>query len=207
MVPPDILGTNVGHADALLPRASIPRFTDAEAIHVADFHVLDHLRWRDGNDLDCSLIDTGRREPIAQPQIVRPAWKGHRKSNCLLSFEGVDRRPQLVDIAETNLLAKIVRERNGLAVVVQDHRNVHFPAGLASDAGVNGERHAEQTMGPVQIAGQHFVADRRPRSFSRYFDVYAVLPIEPEFVSHHNRCAISQRNKTDLYLCLRTRAS
>jgi hypothetical protein len=63
-----------GEADALIDQLLVPRLADAEHVHRADFHVRDHLRRRhnDGRHIRVRIDPTGR-QPVAHPQIMRPA--------------------------------------------------------------------------------------------------------------------------------------
>ena len=46
MILPDLLGGDGGEADAVGDGARVPRLAHAEAVHLADLHVGDHLRRR-----------------------------------------------------------------------------------------------------------------------------------------------------------------
>src|SRR5207249_7237217 len=84
MVLPEILGCHRGEPDFVCNGARVPRLADAEAVHLADFHIGHHLSWWHGNQRDLFIrIDSPSAEVVTHPHRMRPWRKGHRESQRL----------------------------------------------------------------------------------------------------------------------------
>ncbi|MNE64096.1 hypothetical protein D3C80_1594850 [compost metagenome] len=71
MIRPDFLRGHGGETDIILNGALVPRFADAIAAHVADFHVHHHLRRRHDHIADIvKRMDPGVRQPVIEPHGV-----------------------------------------------------------------------------------------------------------------------------------------
>ena len=62
--------------------------------------------------------------------------------------------------------------------------------------------HAQQHVGEVVLAADHFVAHAGPARFFGRDDLYAVLLVNAEDGGHDDAGAVGQRDKTDLHLFL-----
>ncbi len=79
MIEPYLARSAGGEADALVHQLLVPRLAHTEGIHRSNFHVGNHLRWRnnDGGDFPVG-VDAACGQPVAQPEIVCPSGEGHR---------------------------------------------------------------------------------------------------------------------------------
>ena len=90
---PDFAGRTGGETDPLVDQLLVPRFADAEGVHIADLHIRHHLRGRNDDGRNVLVgINAGGGKPIAEPKIVGATGKGHRDLHFfalrLLGLEG-----------------------------------------------------------------------------------------------------------------------
>jgi len=116
-----------GEADLLVHELLVPRLADAEGVHVANLHVGHHLRRRNDDKVDVFVrIDATCRQPVAHPEIVRAAGKGHRDARRL-SGRLLGREPLLerTGVQLDPSVGIFLRDRDALAVFVQIEERVH----------------------------------------------------------------------------------
>ena len=97
------------------------------------------------------------------------------------------------------LFGQRLRQRDGLAVVVQGHQHSHVLLRTA-DAEVHAVDQSVQHMRHVEFAIDQLVAHASPGGFLRRDDLDAVLLVEAKHRGHHHRCAIGQRDEADAHL-------
>ena len=201
MVLPDLLRGDGREADAVGDRARVPRLADAVAVHLADLHVRDHLRRRDGDEGDVAVgIDAAGAEPVAHPHRVRAGRVRHRERHrgaLGLGLEG--ERLELLRRLDALLEERLV-QRDGLAVPVEVHGNDHRLHRRALEAHGRRVGHPEQHVGGLVLAERQPVANDRPRRFLRDRRLDAVLLEEAELVRHDDRRAIGERDDAEAHL-------
>ena len=198
MVLPDLLRRHGGETDAVLDGAVVPRLPDAEAVHLVHLHVRDHLRRRDGDQVDVAIgMDAARCEPVAQPHRVRAGRKRHRKGQRIAGGLGLFRqRLDLCGGARTDSLQLVV-EGDRLPVAIEqpwDHHRLHR---RTRQPHRRGERHAEEHVRGVVLTQRQLVADDGPRRFLRDGGVDAELLEVAELVRDHDRRAVGQRDDAE----------
>ncbi len=200
MILPQLLGGHRGETDAVGNGASVPGLAHAEAVHLVDFHVRDHLRGRNGDERDVTVwVNAARREPVAGPHRVGAGREGHRERHrgpCSLRL--VHQRLDGGGGARPRLLQLVV-ERDRLAVAVEQPGNHHRLHRRSRQPHRRRERHAEEHVGRVILAERELVPDHRPRRFFRDDRGDAEFLEEAELVRHDDRRAIGERDdaKTD----------
>jgi hypothetical protein len=180
VVQPQVLGGQVGEADALLDGDRVPGLAHAVPLHVAGLHVLDHVGRRDRDDLDLGPVDLGGMKPIAQPHVVCTAWKGHGERR-LFALQGRLGSGQ-VAVAD---VGEVLLQGDRLAVVVQHHGDLEGGASRPADAGGHREGHAEQAVGAVDLAVHQVVPGGRPAGLFLDGHVEVALGEVAEFLGHH----------------------
>ncbi len=199
MVFPDRLCGLGREADTVNDRAVAPGFADAITVHVADAHVGDHLRRRHGDDFGIGeRIDTVGRQPVINPHRVGAGRKGLRKGVFALFL--VHQRFQSRTVLDA-LFVELLRQRDGLAVVVEVHQDGHVffrPA----DAHLHAVDQAVEHMRCIEFAVDQLVAHRGPRGFLGRNDFDAVFLVELHDVGHDHAGAVSQRYEPDLHFLL-----
>ena len=194
MVAPDVLRGGRGDADAIHDRAVAPWLADAEAIHIPDAHIGHHLRRRHGNDLGLlHRIDAIGGEPVIQPHRVGAG--GERLREGVVAFFGTHQLGQGRPI-DRALARQLLRQRDGLAIVVQAHQHGHVLL-LAADPHLHAVQQAVQHVGGIEVAIGQFVAHAGPRRFLAEHEFDAIFLVEAQYRRHHDRCAVGQRDEAD----------
>ena len=198
MVLPHLLRRRHGEADAVFDGAVVPRLADAEAVHLVDLHVGDHLRRRNGDEADVLVrMDAAGGEPVAHPHRVRAGREGHRERERLAGGLGlVGERLDVLRLADAGRLQLVV-QRDRLAVAIEqprDHHRLHRRSGQPHR---RGERHADEHVRRLVLAERQLVADDRPGRFLRDDRVDAELLEVAELVRHHDRRAVGQRDDAE----------
>ena len=105
MVLPHLLRRDRREADAVFDGAVVPRLADAEAVHLVDLHVGDHLRRRNRDEADVLVrVDAAGREPVAHPHRVRARRERHRERQRLAGGLGlVGQRLDVLRLADAGL--------------------------------------------------------------------------------------------------------
>ena len=195
VIRPHLLRRDRGEADAVEDGAIVPRLADAEAVHLVDLHVRDHLRRRDGDQADVLVrMNASRRQPVPRPHRVGAGRKRHRERERLTgSFRLVGDRLERLRGPDAGLLQLVV-EGDGLTVAVEQPRDDHRFDRRSGQAHRRGERHAEQHVRAVVFADRQLVANHRPRRFLRDDRCDPELLEVAELVRHHDRRAVGQRD-------------
>jgi hypothetical protein len=192
---PDVLGGGGGDTDAVDDGAVIPGLAHAVAVHVAHAHVGHHLGRRHGDDLGAlHRVDAVGRHPVVQPHGVRAGREGLRKGVLALVAGHQFGQAGAVNRA---LVGQLLRQRNGLAVVVERHQHGHVLLG-ATDADVDPIDQAVQHMGKVQFSVDQLVAHAGPAGFLRRDDLDAVFLVNAQHRGHDHAGAVGQRDEADL---------
>jgi hypothetical protein len=95
------------------------------------------------------------------------------------------------------LVGQLLRQRDGLAVVVERHQHGHVLLG-ATDADVDPIDQAVQHMGKVQFSVDQLVAHAGPAGFLRRDDLDAVFLVNAQHRGHDHAGAVGQRDEADL---------
>ena len=195
MVLPDRLAGHCGESDLVHDGAVAPGLTHTKAVHVAHAHVGYHLRRRHDDVLDVlERVDAVGRKPVVQPHGMRAGREGLRERVVALFLLDECREAGTVGHA---LVIELACQRDGLAVVVQCHEDVHVLL-RAADSHLHAVDQAIEHMCRVKFAVDELVAHAGPGGFLGRDDLDAVLLVELHHVGHDHRGAIGQRNEADL---------
>ena len=199
MIFPDALRGLDGEADLVVNGAVVPGFAHAEAVHIADAHVGDHLRRRHHNIFYIlEWIDADTGEPVVKPHRMGAGGKGLRKG--IFGFVFVDECLQSCAVFHA-FLGKFIGERDRLPVVIQVHQDGHVFLRPA-DARVHAVDQAVQHVCGIEFAVDQFVAHARPRGFFGGHDLDAVFLVELHHRGDHHGRAIGQWNEADFHFLL-----
>ena len=143
-------------------------------------------------------MDAVRGKPVVQPHRVRAGREGLRKHVLafVLRHHGLER----CAVFDARFL-ELVRQRDGLAVVVERHQHGHVflrPANAELHAVDQPVEHVRR----IQVARHQLVAYACPRGLFRRRDLDAVLLVDAQGGCHHHRRAVGQRDEADLQLGL-----
>jgi hypothetical protein len=205
VVLPDRLGVDAGESDAVGDGLAVPRFADAEAVHLADLHVGDHLRRRDGDQGDIGTaargvagVDAAGGEPVAQPHGVGAGREGHRESHRIAGcFRGVDQRLEGLRVGRDFAFERI-GEADRLAVAVEDPGDDHRDFRRAAEAHGRGDGHAEEHVSRLDVAVGERVADGGPARAFGDGRGDAVFFEEPFFVGDDDGRAVGQGDDAEV---------
>ena len=195
MVRPDLLGGGGGESDLVEDRPRAPGFADAEAVHVADAHVGDHLRWWHDDGLHVAHgVDAQAAEPVVQPHGVGAGGEGLGKGQRRTAF--LHMLGQLRAVAHAGL-TQLLGQGDGLAILIQPHQHCHVPL-RPCQAELGAVHHAVEHMGGIQFAGVELVAHAGPGGLLAGIDGQAVLLAKTLGGGDHHRSAIGQGNEADV---------
>ena len=178
----------------------VPRLADAEAVHLVDLHVRDHLRRRNGDERDILVgMDAAARQPVAHPHRVRAGRKRHRERQRIAGgFGAIGQRLHVFWALHARLLQLVV-QRDRLPVAIQQPGNHHRLHRRSRQPHRRGERHADQHVRALVLAEIHLVADDRPRRFLRDDRVDAEFLEVPELVRDDDRRAVGERDHAEAH--------
>ncbi len=175
----------------------VPGLAHAKAVHVAHAHIGHHLRRRYGDDLGIlERVDAVGRQPVVQPHGVCARGEGLGKGVFALFAGHQLGQARAID---GTLVGQFLRQRYGLAVVVERHQHGHVLPG-AAHAQVHAVDQAVQHVGKVQLAIDQLVAHAGPAGFLGGNDLDAVLLIDPQHRGHDHAGAVGQRDEADAHL-------
>ena len=195
---PQLLRGDGGEPGAVFDGPVVPRLADAEAVHLVDLHVRDHLRRRDRDEVDVPVrMDPAGGEPVANPHRVRAGRERHRECERIarglgLFGDGFDLSWRL----RADCLQLVV-QRDRLAVPVEQPRNHHRLHRRPRQPHGRRQRHADQHVRGLVLAERQLVADHRPRRFLRDGRLDAELLEIPELVGDDDRRAVGQRDDAE----------
>jgi hypothetical protein len=139
-------------------------------------------------------VDAVGRHPVVQPHGVRAGREGLRKG--VLALLAGHQFGQAGAIHRT-LVGQLLRQGDGLAVVVERHQHGHVLLG-PTDAKVHAIDQAVQHMGEVQFTVDQLVAHAGPAGFLGRDDLDAVFLVEPSTAAITTLAQSVSGNEADL---------
>src|SRR4029450_139845 len=98
---------------------------------------------------------------------------------------------------------ELVGQRDGLAVVVEYHRDLEVPGRLlGTDAGGDRERHAEQAVGTVDLTPQEVVPGDRPGLLLEDLHVEVPLLEVAELLGHDHRGTVGEGDEAQIHVAV-----
>jgi hypothetical protein len=204
MVHPHLTSRHGGVAKLLRHELVVPRFAHAEGVHRVGLHVCHHLRGGHRDQVDILVrIDAARRQPVADPHVVRAAREGHGHGDLLAgAFALLDHAFHLAGV-EIGLGGEIfLGNRDRLTVDVEAGENAHRRL-----LGVYAQRHEighgredMSTIDAATVAAEHqIVAGRRPAGLLGDDDIgHAVLGKKAKFLGDDERGGVGERDEPKL---------
>lgn len=196
---PNRLRGDGGETDVFRDGFRIPRFADAEAVHLADLHVGYHLWRRHGDERNIRAstgsiagIDASRSEVVAHPHRMSSGRECHREGHrhafgLGIINEGLQCLRIIGDLAFVG-----VAERDGLAVAVHDPRDDYRLLWSTTEAHGGGDRHAEKHVRGMNVAIRERITNRSPTRAFAHGGVDAVFFEEAFFVRDDDGRAVSE---------------
>ena len=199
MILPDLLGVKRRESDPIRDRASVPRLTHAESVHLPDLHIRDHLGGRDRDQRDVFIgMDAARRQVVAHPHRVRSRRIGHREGHgASLRLGFVHERLERFGVVR-HFSLEVGLERDALAVPVEHPGNDHGSPGRTQETHGRGYGHAGQHVGRLDVSVGEGVSNGRPARSLADRRVDPVLLEETPFVRDHDRRTVGDRDHAEL---------
>ena len=199
MILPQRLRRGRRETDPLRDRFGIPGFADAIAVHLVHLHIRHHLGRRNGNEVDVAAAARGiarmnaaRREPVANPHGVRAGREGHGKRHRRARFlRRIHERLQLFRI-RGDFAGERFLQSDRLTIPVEQERNDHWLLRRTAEAHRARNRHPQQHVRRLNVAGGERVADGGPTRAFGHGGIDAVLLKEALLMRDDDAGTVSQ---------------
>ena len=143
-------------------------------------------------------VDAMRGQPVVQPHRMGAGGEGLGEGVVALLLGHQLGQAGTVHRA---LVGQLLRQRDGLAVVVQVHQDGHVLL-RPGHAHLHAVDQAPQHMGHVQFAVDELVSHPSPAGLLGRDDLHAVLLVEAQRCRHHHAGAVGQRDEANAHLLL-----